>query len=369
MNSPVALVTCVQYRPDMVRSKVEEGLELLGGIRKFIKPEEKILLKPNLLAPDPPETATATHPVVFESVARILIDYGADVCYGDSPSFASLQRALKKSGIYDVAEKLNLKIADFENKERIFFKEALQNKVFDIARGALNSDGIVSLPKLKTHGLTLLTGAIKNQFGCIPGLTKSGFHAKLEDIEKFAQMLVDLTMFLRPRLYIMDGIRAMEGNGPRRGNPVDLGVLLLSPDPVALDTVASRIIGLDPRKVIPTVKGELAGLGTMVNVDVRGKSIADVVRKFQLPRHSEGFKSLPPFIRRFLKKILVQFPVINRKKCVKCHECFKICPSKPKSIKIRHDNYPEHTYDSCIRCYCCQETCPESAITIKYRLV
>jgi uncharacterized protein (DUF362 family)/ferredoxin len=369
MNSPVALITCDHYEPDLVRNKLAEGLELLGGIGNFIKSGEKILLKPNLLAPDPPETATTTHPVLFESVAQILIDYGADVYYGDSPSFAPLQRALKKSGIYQVAEKLHLKAADFENKERIFFKEALQNKVFHIARGVLNSDGIVSLPKLKTHGLTLLTGAIKNQFGCIPGITKSGFHAKLEDVEYFSQMLVDLTMFLRPRLYIMDGILAMEGNGPRRGQPVDLGVMLLSSDPVALDTVASNIIGLDPRHVVPTVKGELAGLGSMRRVDVRGSTIADVGRKFHLPRYSEGFKSLPPFLRRFLKKILVQLPVINRKKCVKCHECYEICPSKPKSIRIRNDKYPEHNYDTCIRCYCCQETCPESAITIKFRLV
>ena len=367
-RTKVALLQCNSYNTDKLYEKIKEGIDLIGGIEKFIKKGEKILLKPSLLAPDPPETATTTHPSVFESIAKILIEHGVLVYYGDSPAFHDPLKALKKSGIYDVAFKLNLKQADFQNRERVLYKEGRQNKVFEIAKGVLESDGMVSLPKLKTHGLTILTGAIKNQFGCIPGVTKTAFHAKLDDVNKFSQMLVDLTMFLKPRLYIMDGILAMEGNGPRRGNPVHLGVLLLSSDPVALDTVASVIIGIDPYKIIPTVKGEESGLGTIEEIEVVGSRIEDVQKRFKLPRYSGNFNSIPPFLRRFIKNAFIQRPVIHKKKCVECYECYKICPTKPKSISIGNDNYPAYIYHTCIRCYCCQENCPEGAITIKTKL-
>ncbi len=254
-HSKVALLQCKSYDAGLVMEKINEGIELLGGLRTLVKPGEKILLKPNLLAPDPPETATTTHPAVFRAAAEILRDQGTIVYYGDSPGIHSTARAMKKSGLQDVADELGLIAADFENREKIFFENAKQNKVFEIARGVLQSDGIISLPKLKTHGLTIMTGAIKNQFGCIPGLIKPGFHAKLENPEDFSQMLVDLTMFLKPRLYIMDGIWAMEGNGPRRGKRVELGILIISTDPVAADTVASQVIGLDPAKVYTILHG------------------------------------------------------------------------------------------------------------------
>ncbi len=367
-NPKVALIRCTGYETAMVREKINEGIELIGGLGTLVQPGEKILLKPNLLAPDPPETATLTHPAVFRAAAEIVRDHGVAVYYGDSPGIHSKEKVMKKSGLQDVADELGLLSADFENREKIFFEDARQNKVFEIARGVLHSDGIISLPKLKTHGLTLMTGAIKNQFGCIPGLLKPGFHAKLENPEDFSQMLVDLTMFLRPRLYIMDGIWAMEGNGPRRGNRVELGVLIISTDPVAADTVASQVIGLDPQRVFTTLFGHKSGLGSMNDIEVLGEKIEQVAKKFDLPRYSGNFKSIPPFIRNALRNIIVQKPVINYKKCTKCHECYRICPTNPKSIVIRADRYPRHEYSTCIRCYCCQETCPEGAISIKTKL-
>ncbi|MFW6180772.1 MAG: DUF362 domain-containing protein, partial [Spirochaetota bacterium] len=324
---------------------------------------------PNLLAPDPPESATVTHPAVFEAAARILLDQGTRVCYGDSPSFYPLERALRKSGIQDAADRLGLEPADFSTRQRVYFEGGHQNRVFEVARGALEADGMVSLPKLKTHGFTLMTGAVKNQFGCLPGVQKSGFHAKLEEPEKFSTMLVDLTLFLRPRLYIMDAVLAMEGNGPRRGNPVPLGLIIMCSDPVALDTVAARVAGIDPGAVPPIVQGARNGLGTMVDIQVLGERIEEVKKKFSLPRYSGNFKAIPPVIRNLLKRIIVQQPVIQYDSCTRCHECQKICPTTPKSILIRErDNYPEHDYRHCIRCYCCQETCPVGAITIRTKL-
>lgn len=367
-RSRVVLLRCESYEPQRVYEKIKEGIELLGGMETFIKKGERVLLKPNLLAPDPPETATTTHPSVFEATANLLLQHGVHPCYGDSP--ALLQKpttASKRSGIFDVAEKLNCKLSDFEKSKKVFYKNGKQNRVFEIAKGVLESDALISLPKLKTHGFTLMTGAIKNQFGCIPGLAKSGFHAKLDTVKAFSQMLVDLTLLLKPRLYIMDGIIAMEGNGPRRGTPVHLGVLLISSDPVALDSVASTIVGLNPRDVVPTLLGHASGLGSMDDIEVQGDSIEQVRCKFKLPRFNGYYHIIPPFLRRTIRRLCVPRPVINEHKCIRCYECYTICPTDPKSLSIR-DTYPEPNYRTCIRCYCCQETCPAGAIIISTKL-
>jgi len=367
-RSKVAIIKCRDYDPELVLKSIRKAIDLIGGIQKFVKRGENILLKPNCLAPDPPETGTTTHPIVFEATAKILLDHGINVCYGDSPSFHDPLKVMKKIGIYQKAVNLNLKLADFKSYERVYFDEGIQNRVFDIAKGVLDADGLISLPRLKTHGLTLLTGAIKNQFGCIPGTKKSAFHVKLSEVDKFSQMLVDLTILLKPRFYIMDGIKAMEGNGPRRGNLIKLGVLLLSSDPVALDAVASRIIGLDPYRVPTSVKGMESGLGNIESIEIVGTSINELKKKLKLPTNNGNINAVPKFIRNIFKNTLIPRPVINYKRCVKCYECHKVCPTNPKSLYIDNDRYPKYNYESCIRCYCCQENCPEGAITIKRKL-
>ena len=127
----------------------------------------------------------------------------------------------------------------------------LLNKRFIFANTVLDADGIISLPKLKTHGLTRLTGAVKNQFGCVPGLAKGQFHAKMADPYDFSTMLVDINTFLKPRLYVMDAIMAMEGNGPRNGKPRQMNALMFSKDPIALDAVACKMVVLIPNTCPP----------------------------------------------------------------------------------------------------------------------
>ncbi|MCX5779529.1 MAG: DUF362 domain-containing protein, partial [Firmicutes bacterium] len=171
-RSKVAVVRCEDYDYPAVKIAVERGIELVGGCTSLIQAGERILLKPNLLVADPPEKCVTTHPAVFKAVAEVLQAAGALLTYGDSPAMGSSERAARKAGIVAVAEELGLNMADFKNGDEVGFLEGVQNKRFIIARGALACDGIVSLPKLKTHGLTRLTGAIKNQFGCIPGVLK-----------------------------------------------------------------------------------------------------------------------------------------------------------------------------------------------------
>lgn len=373
--SRVALVRCESYDYNQVKAAVQRGIDLLGGPSAFVKSGENILLKPNWIMAVPPEKAATTHPTVFKSVAEIFKNSGANLTYGDSPGFGSPENAAKKTGCAAVANELGLSISDFNNSKEVFFTDAMQNKKLTLVNGVLDCDGLISLPKLKTHGFLKLTGSIKNQFGCVPGLLKSEFHVKLPDPADFAKMLVDINSFIRPRLYIMDGIIAMEGNGPLNGTPRKMGLLLFSSDPIALDATVCRIIGVDPSYSHTITMGEAAGLGTYNEDEI--ELVGDPIHQFEnleFKVDREPIRSLKSggTILKHINGWIVPRPYIIKSKCVKCGVCVKMCPVDPKAINW-HDgnkeNPPSYKYDRCIRCYCCQELCPEGAIEIKRPLI
>lgn len=370
----VALIRCESYDYEQVKKSVERGLDLIGGISAFVREGENILLKPNLLVGEVPDRCVTTNPSVFEAVAQAFIKAGVNLSYGDSPAVGSTAKASKKAGCAQVADRLDIALADFKNGVEIFFERGIQNKKFHVARAILDNDGVISLPKLKTHGLEKFTGAIKNQFGCIPGVLKGELHVRLPDAESFAKMLVDLNSFVQPRLYIMDGICAMEGNGPRGGTPKKMNVLLFSSDPVALDATACRLIDLNP-EYVPTVKyGMEAGAGTFLKeeIEIVGDDFDSfVARDFKVDR--TPLKPYQPnFLVNFLSHRIVHTPYIIEEKCIKCGVCIAMCPAKPKALDFSYDDKsypPVYNYDHCIRCFCCQEICPESAIQLKTPLL
>ncbi len=373
-KSRVALVACDTYSNDEVYGAVKRGLDLIGGLARYVKTGEKIVLKPNVLIGAAPEKCVCTHPAVFRAVAKILIEAGVDVSCGDSPSFGGCRVNMRLAGLKQVADELGMPLADFSHGRVVMYKEALLNRRFTIANGILDADGLVSLPKLKTHGLTRMTGAVKNQFGCIPGFIKGQHHARTPDPFDFATMLVDLNTLIKPRLYIMDAIMAMEGNGPRSGNPRKLGVLLVSDDPIATDAVACKLIDLDPSLVPTSQPGEKSGLGTYryENIEIVGDDVEnficrdfDVVRKAPVPASVGGFG-------KFVKNHASPRPVIDGKLCTACGTCVKHCPVEPKAVDWLggdESRPPVYNYSRCIRCFCCQEMCPEGAISVKEPLL
>lgn len=372
--SKVALIRCENYHYDNVKQSVKRGLNLLGGPLEFAIPKEKILLKPNLLSADPPERCCTTHPSVFKAVAEVFLEASINLTYGDSPGVHKPHTASQKCGLAQVAKQLNIDLADFVAGKEIFFKEGIQNKKFILANGVLESDGIISIPKLKTHGLTGITGCIKNQFGCIPGPLKGEFHVKMPDINDFSRMLADLNSYLKPRLYIMDGIMAMEGNGPRGGDPKKMSVILFSTDPVALDATVCRMIKLNPKFVPTIVIGEEAGLGTFYENDI--EILGDDLESFIDTSFVVRREPVKPFKYessiRLLRNPLVPKPYIDASKCIKCGLCLDMCPVEPKALfwhKGDKSTPPSYAYKRCIRCYCCQEICPESAIYLKTPLL
>jgi len=371
--SKVAIVKCQTYEIEEVQNAIKRGIMLLGGIKSLIPEIERVLLKPNLLASSNPDKAVTTHPVVFEGVIRLFQENGYILSYGDSPGFENPEKVAVKCGLKAVSDRYGIKFGDFTGGQTVTYEEGTITKQFEIAKAVLESEAIISLCKMKTHQLTRITGAVKNQLGCVYGLHKSSAHAKFPDAISFSKMLVDLNKLLKPKLFIMDGIVAMEGNGPRSGNPVKMDVLLFSDDPVALDSVFCRLIDLDPEYIPSIMFGEELELGKWRDHDIEilGDKIQDlkndtfnVIRK---PVISENFG-----FAAYFRNIVLRKPVIDSKKCIRCGICVDACPVEGKALNFRYANKsqpPEYYYKKCIRCYCCQEMCPQKAIDVKTPLL
>ena len=372
-RTKVALIECPDYDEEIVARALRKGIDLLGGIRRFAGPGEKILLKPNILNGTAPEKCVTTHPSLLKAMGLLCQENGARVSFGDSPGFISAQTAAAKSGLTAVAAELGIEQADFNTPAQVSFKEALIAKQLILAKGALETDGIISLAKMKTHGFMRITGAVKNQFGCVPGIRKGEYHVKMPRSEHFAAMLVDINRYLKPRLYVLDGIMAMEGNGPGSGSPRKMQVLLLSSDPAALDAVFCKLIRL-PAQFVPTMKAASeSGLGTWADEDIEicGDELSHLVAAdFKVVRQSaEPFDRAFPY---YLKKWITPRPFINNSLCDNCGVCTEVCPLELKAILTppgRKNPRPVFDYKRCIRCYCCQELCPSGAIAIKRPLL
>ncbi|HPP75859.1 MAG TPA: DUF362 domain-containing protein [Armatimonadota bacterium] len=354
-----------------MRSAVFQAVELLGGIGSWVQPGQKILLKPNLLSARLPEAAVTTHPAVVEAVVELCLQAGAKVSLGDSPPLAgeresSYKRLLQMTGMNGVAERTGAEIVRFEEAvTQIECPEGRYYKKFDVARAVVDADVLISIPKLKTHGLTYLTGAVKNIFGCIPGKRKAFFHAQAgDDRETFAQMLVDLLRALPPQLSIMDAVVGMEGDGPVDGKIRPVGLILASVDPVALDAVASAVLGIDPMIVETTRIASSEGLGVadLKKIEVLGEPIENVTCSgFIEPRSKSLWTDIPRPIRQLLKSQLVPFPVVTSN-CKSCGACEQACPVQ--AISNGHKR-PHIDLSKCIRCYCCREVCEHQGLELK----
>jgi len=366
MNPRVALVACPNYQTDQVETALRRALDLLGGIRKYAQFAETVLLKPNLLTAALPEKAVITHPSVFEAFCRILVDEGVHVRYGDSPGIGTSKATIRATGFKNIADYFAADIADFSTQIRLDSPEGKLLKQMVLCPAVIECDGIFSISKLKTHGLVRMTGAIKNLFGCVPGLLKGEYHVRMPDITLFSQALLDIAHCVSPRLHIMDAIVAMSGNGPRSGHPTFIGALLLSDDAVALDRVACRLIHL-PEEFVPTLLAASKN-NTLFKeqIDILGDPVSSLSRPdFDIARYPVDILAsrhhFPPFIKQFI----TPRPAIDAQKCIRCGLCVQVCPVQPKAMLItQKEEPPTVNMDRCIRCYCCQELCPHGAISL-----
>lgn len=375
----VAIVPCRSYDEETVYRAVRQGIDMLGGIETFVKPQEKILVKPNFLSAALPEKAVTTHPAVIRAVLRILSESGCgNVLYGDSPGHGSCAGAAAKIGLTE-KNTFGAAVADMSQEVHVSFPEGMTAQEFYFAREAAEADAIINLCKMKTHALERITGAVKNVYGLICGYRKAAGHVKYPNAGVFARMLADIHRCVKPRLHIMDGIVAMEGNGPGSGDPVPMNLLLFSEDPVAADSVFCSLVNLDPELVPTNTQGEAMGIGTYHMDEIEllmakpGGSfdtipLSELKEKYGNPRFNVDRKGTKrTFLSRYsdFMTSLAKRPVIDKKLCIKCGVCVEHCPVPGKAVNFKNGKKepPVYDYKKCIRCYCCQEMCPRHAIT------
>ena len=377
MKSKVVLLPCGEYDGEKVYTLLKQGLYLVGGVEALIPKDAKILLKPNLLKRAEVEKAVITHPVVVGAFARILRENGYEqIVLADSCGHGTTQAVIRGTGMDTYLEKYQIPAIDYSEGIKVDYPQGIQAKEFILPKELLEQNCVISLSKMKTHALERITGAIKNSYGFVYGFHKAKGHTQYPSADSFARMLIDLNKCVAPKLYVMDGIVAMEGNGPGSGDPVQMNVMLMSTDPVALDSVFSRLVYLKPEMVPTNYHGEKMGLGTWKEEEITlltpdGEiSMSEAVKRYGNPQFNVDRTEVRKNIWTRMAGALNIFqkkPYIENDKCVHCGICVQSCPVPGKAVDFRKgkDKPPVYDYKKCIRCFCCQEMCPKKAIQVK----
>ena len=358
----VALIKCPDYTSDKVFDSVKKCVDLVGGIGSFVRPGTKVLIKPNLLSARSPEEAVDTHPEVVRALVRLVKGAGATPLVGDSPGGygKNIDKVFERSGMHAMAKD--------EGAELVKFTASKFVDGIPFTRYIFDCDTIISVPKLKTHGVTVLTAAIKNMYGTVTGLYKAECHSKAPREKEFAGIIAKVYSIARPGLTIMDAVTAMEGDGPSGGKPRDLGLIMAGADAVAMDACAARIVGLKPFDVLVTKEAFDMGLGEAdpEKIEIAGDSIEDfIVENFKLPQ-TAVFKLIPKGLANSVAGLIKFKPSIDMKLCARCNLCKVTCPVN--AIEIEQD-LCRIDYKKCVRCFCCHEACPYKAISIKRNIL
>lgn len=374
MKAQVSIVECPTYDQDIINEAVHQSLELIGGLSSIVKPGQKVLLKVNALMDSEPELAITTHPAVVSAVIKEVHKLGAKAYVGDSPGnvAANIDETMEKTGFLKASKEAGGEILNFQKSKIADIPSPSENrriKHLKIAQAVLDADIIINLPKLKTHGWTLYTGAIKNMFGVVPGFFKSKYHIVAPQPYDFSEMLVDILEITKPQLNIMDAVIGMEGAGPSAGKKRQMGAIMASTDAVALDAVCSVAIGYKPFDIDTTkiAHERKLGQGDLENIEVVGLPLSKITQPDW--KHASSTYSLTRLIPNWLNflfhpltKIMRVDPIIIQEKCTQCLICVKNCPAETIHYK---NNKVEIDLSKCIMCFCCHELCPEKAIKLK----
>ncbi|BBO76866.1 (4Fe-4S)-binding protein [Desulfosarcina widdelii] len=318
----------------------------------------RVLIKPNFLSPAEPEKALTTHPLILRAAAEYCLEGGARVQISDSPATGSFAKVMKKGGYEEALKGLDVVAKPFEETVAVDVGDPFGS--IDVARDAMDADVVINLAKLKTHAMMMLTLGVKNLFGCIVGIQKPEWHLRTGvDRHMFGRLIVNIYEALRPAYTIVDGILAMEGQGPgKSGTPRHLGVMLAGKDAHAVDHVACLMTGMDPESLETQRNAREMGV---YKGDVHINGDLNILNDFQFPELG-SLAMGPEYLGRFMRRFVIQQPVANNKACKLCGECWKYCPAQAISHTDRGISF---NTDTCIRCYCCLEVCPHAAIRAK----
>ncbi len=367
----VTIARCNRYDPWEVRAALEQVFSPYGGITTLIGSDKRVLLKPNLLAAASPFETVTTHPAIVKVMVEMVQEAGNRVYIGDSPGYDAQEKAHRISGLEEVIKATGA--------EALYFSDPVYKKIegfrlweIPLASELNQVDLVINLAKLKTHSLTGMTAAVKNIYGCVPGTIKARFHFEYPLPKDFSRLLLDAYFAVSPVFSLIDAVVAMEGAGPRKGRPRQVGLLMGAPCAIALDLVAAAVIGFSPEQVSTLAAAkELKLKGSNLNsIAIRGVSLEDCrVKDFDRGPASSGrfsrMLALFPFAR--IKDLIAArrpYPRIKTEICSGCRACNEACPAQAIGFK---GSIPDIDEKNCIRCYCCQEFCSQGAIELVRR--
>ncbi len=370
LANTVSISRCSSYHLDTVLESFTELLKPWGGISYFIKPGYKVLLKPNLLAAARPEETVTTHPVIIQALAVMVREAGGTVFIGDSPGTDNPDLVYRKTGMKRVAEETSSTLVRFDhNSNKDYYINSDHNNI-KLASILDEVDLVINAAKLKTHPLTGLTAAVKNTYGCIVGKKKALLHVEHPLPNSFSRLVLDVCLAVKPGLSIIDAVVSMEGVGPRNGNPRHTGLLLASPNAIAVDRAAAEITGFYMEEVPTLIAAREKNLkGTdLKDITLKGLSLQESkIKNFNKGAAAGGSigrlaANFPLARLRDWTRNRRPYPEIDENNCINCGMCVKDCPAQ---IIVAGLPIPDIERKSCIRCYCCREFCPEGAIILK----
>ncbi|MFH2044464.1 MAG: DUF362 domain-containing protein [Pseudomonadota bacterium] len=324
--------------------------------------QKKVVIKPNVLRASAAEEHIVTNPSLLRAVVEKVEEMSpASIVVGDNPGlydYGDNENSFRKTGLMDASKGYYKNLGD--TTQNLSFNSDLMPNV-GVSKEIMDADIFISLPKFKTHGLTVLTGAIKNSYGILPGAQKARLHQIAGSPERFHDVIVEVFRLRIPDLFIMDAVVGMEGNGPASPELREIGLILAADNAVALDGVVARMMGLDPSRLRFLQKAKAMGLGDfdskMIKIDGKMRILPD----FKLP--PLGGEALDnPAVQELMQTKSQVRPQADPELCTACGSCIDHCPVSALTME---ENLPVVDVDICITCFCCQEICPEKAMALR----
>jgi len=311
LADPAPVVSVVRIKDDNIAFAVEEAIELLGGIEEVARDKQRIMLKPNLVGPDPRNT---TKPEVVKALAMLMKNAGKEVCIGEgssaAPGFNADESGLyfsKDPGILDpmqqyvfdqlgytaLAEELEIPLINLHTGEMVEVEvpDAFVYDKITVHKSLSEIDLLCSVPMMKTHVLARVTLGMKNLIGLYPGSAycsiRSCIHneadAKKSPCVSFE--ILDMVRACPPGLTVIDGSMSMEGNGPTDGDLIKTDLIVAGTNPLATDMVAAKIMGFHKNEVAQFAMAFRVGMKptSVEKIEIRGEQLDSVQLAFKRP--------------------------------------------------------------------------------------
>lgn len=386
-------VVVIRAKEGKIEERVNKLFSLAGGVDRFVRRGEKVLIKPNFLNSKPSSTGCTTSLELLEAILKIVVRQGATPVIAEStPVSFDTMKVFKRLRVDRLAEKYNARLVDMNKYKarKVKLKNSLVLKEVLVSEIVFECDKLINLPVMKTHTQTTITLGMKNLMGCLPGNEKSKLH-----LAGISQGIVDICTVIKPDFTIIDGIIGMEGAGPSNGKPKRMNLLIGSEDLVACEFVGARIMGFEPLSIrhISLAKEKLrscrgggrSGFSKYfdeADIEVIGEKISKVKNKFSFPVLNVSvifgklyaghlplmLSKLGVDVNRLAEMVydlLVPYPVFLDS-CRKCKRCVVNCPASALTL-----NYGAHKplldRKKCIKCYVCDEVCLYNCVKVKRR--